>query len=144
MSGRRFALRVTAALGAAFCLPAVAQADLLPAAEAFQIRRAVRQGDWIDVELWAAPGYAVYAERIRFQPDSTAVKVASVELPKGVSKWDEALGERLTYLRGTVYARVKLAGPAPAARLTVVVQGCADAGVCYPPVARTFDVGRLS
>lgn len=144
MPGRRFALHVTAALGAAFCLPACAQADLLPAAEAFQIRRAVRQGDWIDVELWAAPGYAVYAERVRFQTDSSGIRVASVELPKGVSKWDQALGETLTYLRGTVHLRVQLAGPAAAAQLTVVVQGCADAGVCYPPVARTFDVGRFS
>lgn len=144
MQRRFFMQSVLAAIGVGAAFSAQAEAELLAADEAFQIRRALRREDWIEVDLWAAPGYAMYAERIRFQTDAKTVKVAAVELPRGEARWDEALGERLTYLRGGVRARVRLTGAAEAVALTVIAQGCADVGVCYPPVARTFQVGKVT
>jgi thiol:disulfide interchange protein DsbD len=120
-----------------------AQPSLLPADRAFQIRQATRNGSWVEVDLWTAPGYALYAERIKVTAQPATVRVAAVELPTGVTRWDDALGVQLTYLRGAVRARVRLEGRAPAATLTIAAQGCADIGVCYPPLDRTFEIGAL-
>lgn len=144
MKRRDFARKCSAAAMAAFCVGAWGQASLLQPSEAFQIRRAFQHGQWVEVEIWAAPGYAMYAERLRFETDKANVSIETVEIPKGERKFDEALGESLTYLRGLVKVRVKLAGRAASVKLTVKAQGCADAGICYPPVARTFEVGGLS
>lgn len=144
MNRRSFFGMLTAAALAAFCVGAVGQTELLAASQAFQIRQAFQHGQWVEVEVWAAPGYAMYAERFRFETNNQAVTVEKVELPKGERKFDEALGEHLTYLRGLVRVRVKLAGKATSVKLTVKAQGCADVGLCYPPVARTFDVGGVS
>lgn len=144
MQRRRFILCAMAGAGLVTAQPMFAEPALLPAHAAFQIQQAVRHGDWIEVDLLAAPGYAIYAERIRFQTDTKTVTIAAVELPQGEPRWDEALGQWLTYLRGAVRARVRLVGPATSASLTVVAQGCADVGVCYPPVARTFEVRKVN
>lgn len=113
--------------------------DLLRPAEAFQIRSAAPAGPWLEVVFWAAPGYAIYAERIAFATTPGA-RVAAVELPPGERKFEEALGQTLTHLRGLVRVRVRVeAGVAPF-NLTATAQGCADVGVCYPPVARTFEI----
>ena len=57
-----------------------------------------------------------------------------VELPAGKRKHDEFFGDVETY-RGQVLVRLPLAEASGGRTLTVHAdsQGCADAGVCYPP-----------
>lgn len=117
-----------------------AQADLLQPSEAFQIRSVTPSGRWLEIEFRSAQGYHLYADRFAFEPDNKAIRIAAVELPPGHEKYDEALGRKVTYLRGTVRVRLRLEGPAGPFQLTARAQGCAEVGVCYPPVVKTFQL----
>lgn len=119
---------------------ALADPELLPPDQAFKMRAGGRSGQTLEVLFLAAPGYYLYAEKFRFEADNKAVRVASVELPPGQTKWEEEFGKTITYFRGLVRVRVTLDGPQIPVKLTAHAQGCADAGVCYPPVSRTFEV----
>jgi len=135
---RKFVLAgLVAALASA---QAAADPDLLPPDQAFKMRPGGRSGQTLEVLFLAAPGYYLYAEKFRFETDNKAVRVASVELPTGQTKWEEEFGKAITYFRGLVRVKVTLDGPPIPVKLTAHAQGCADAGVCYPPVSRTLEV----
>ena len=119
---------------------ASAQPELLSPDQAFQMRAGGRSGQTLEFLFLAAPGYYLYAERFRFETDNKAVRVAAVLLPPGQTKWEEEFGKTITYFRGLVRVKVTLEGPAMPVRLTAHAQGCADVGVCYPPVSRSFEV----
>lgn len=127
-------------IGAVGNRQALAEPELLPPDQAFRMRAGGRSGQTLEVLFLTAPGYYLYADKFKFETDNKAVRVASVELPPGQTKWEEEFGKTITYFRGLVRVRVKLDGPQVPVKLTVQAQGCADAGVCYPPVSRTFEV----
>ena len=113
----------------------------LPAGEAFRV-------DWIWNEDGAAvgtfriaPGYYLYRDRIRvtlIQP--AGGHLAALELPPGDVKEDPYAGRQQVY-HGAVEARQPIALPSGGAgplEIEAVWQGCAEAGLCYPPVRRRF------
>src|SRR5665213_3665673 len=58
----------------------------------------------------------------------------TAERPPGKVKHDEFFGDMQTY-RGQVDIRIPMAAPEGGRQLMLVTesQGCADAGICYPP-----------
>ena len=91
------------------------------------------------------PEHYLYRERFDFELGEGAPKgtsIARVELPPGVTRDDPYFGPVEIY-RSQVRAEIGLthAGPAPS-RLDLVVtyQGCADAGLCYPPERKIVQV----
>ena len=109
---------------------------LLPVDQAFRLIGAERKGDALSVSWDIAPGYYLYRQRLRFEP---AQAFGPALLPRGEAHHDEHFGNVEIY-RGVLEARVPIhAGAVPALRVSY--QGCADAGVCYPPQTRTLEVG---
>ena len=92
-----------------------------------------------------APGYYLYRERLVFAPaEGEAFRIGGVELPDGETRHDAYFGEMEVYYR-EVEAKLPLLaeGPLPReARLDVTYQGCADAGLCYPPITKTLVLRR--
>ena len=88
-----------------------------------------------------APGYYLYRERFAFAPArGEEFRIGVVELPAGERKHDAYFGEMEVYYR-EVEAKLPLLaqGPRrPEARVDVTYQGCADAGLCYPPITKTL------
>ncbi|HWH90148.1 MAG TPA: protein-disulfide reductase DsbD [Pseudomonas sp.] len=79
-------------------------------------------------------GYYLYQKRLKF--DGLVAGQQPV-LPEGESHSDEFFGEQPVYRQGL---EVKI--PATASRqIKVSYQGCADAGLCYPPQTRVIDLG---
>jgi thiol:disulfide interchange protein DsbD len=101
--------------------------------------------EWRDGQVlvrWdIAPGYYLYKERIgfsvRLKTGGTAETIA-LTLPAGEAHEDAYLGATEVY-RGTLTVAVPLPGAKPVL-LEVKSQGCADAGLCYPPRTRVFAV----
>ena len=91
------------------------------------------------------PGYYLYAKRMEVRlPDgaSPGTSILRVDLPRGEIQEDPYFGAVEVY-RFEVAATVQLAhaGAAPAALdLDVVYQGCADEGLCYPPIRKGIAV----
>ena len=92
-------------------------------------------------EFVIAPGYYLYRDRLRVTLKAPAGgSLAALELPPGEVKDDPYAGRQVVY-HHAFSARQAISLPAATAdpvQLEVVWQGCADAGLCYPPVRRTF------
>jgi thiol:disulfide interchange protein DsbD len=136
--GRRVVLAVLARLWVAVSLavPAVALAagELLDGKRAFPLQ-AEFDGRAVVVRYNVADGYYLYRSKLRFALDTPGVRLGKPVLPRGAVTDDEFFG-RVEIYRGEVEIRLPIAKGAPAPESVVLKatsQGCADAGVCYPP-----------
>ena len=132
------------ALAAALLLPlasfaAVSADDLLPPEKAFvPTVRATDKG--VDVSFDIAEGYYMYQSKITADTDPAALLADKPEFSAGEQKEDEFFGKQTVYHR---HAEVKwaYAKTAPANyKITLHYQGCAEAGVCYPPVDTELEI----
>ena len=125
-----------------FTLPAwaVSEKDLLPVDEAFALSATATERDQIRVQWKIAPGYYLYRHRTSVKTDP-AFNAGALQLPRGDAHHDDFFGEVETYRQQLVGT---LPGKPGSAVSTVSVevrfQGCADAGVCYPPQKRVLQV----
>jgi len=87
----------------------------------------------VEARFTIADGYYLYRDKLKLSLEPGALAAPPL-LPPGKVKHDQFFGNVETY-RGNVVVRVTLATPAPGATVTLLAesQGCADAGVCYPP-----------
>lgn len=113
------------------------QQDFLPVDEAFTLH--VEQPDAGGVVLrWdIAPGYYLYQERLRFAGLPPGIEP---QLPPGEAYHDEYFGDSRIY-RDSLEVQLP---DADLASLELGWQGCADAGLCYPPQSRTVALGGSS
>lgn len=142
--GRR-ALRAGAALalavlGLSAAAPALAvdEKDLLPVDEAFAVSAQSPAPDRIAISWKVAKGYYLYRHRISVKSDA-GFAAQALQLPKGKAYRDQFFGDVETYHQD-VAATLPGQAKAASAKLTIKYQGCADAGVCYPPQTRTIEV----
>lgn len=114
----------------------VASADpkLLPAEQAFRFSARALDESTLEARFSVTDGYYLYRDKLKFAVEPAAAGGASPALPPGKVIEDEFFGRVATY-RGPVVIRLPLAAGKPGASVTLTVdsQGCADAGVCYPP-----------
>jgi thiol:disulfide interchange protein DsbD len=135
------ALRV--ALGALFVLMSLAahavnESDLLPPEQAFPLKVTVSALQQVVLDFDTQPGYYLYRDRFSFAADGTPIKPD--QMPAGELKNDPTFGTVTVYHR-PVQIRIPLPHPvATSVVLSVISQGCADAGVCYPPQTRSYRV----
>ncbi len=131
-------LRLPAALMAAlFCAPLVHAAEqFLPPEQAFQVRAAMVSAQRAEVQVRIAEGYYVYREPLRVTAQGATL--GPLEIPAGTVKFDENFGKNVETYRGSLQVGVPVQQAAGAFKLDVVVQGCADAGLCYPPQSLTI------
>ncbi|CAD0305623.1 protein-disulfide reductase DsbD family protein [Xanthomonas hortorum] len=119
---------------------AVTEADLLPVDQAFTLSATADSRDSIALSWKIAPGYYLYRHRISVK-SGQGFAAGELALPEGQSKHDEFFGQVQTYRK---QLQAKLAGKAEPSLQTAVLQvqyqGCADAGVCYPPQRRELRV----
>lgn len=123
-----------------------ASPDFLPVEQAYQLVASI-SGHSVQLDWTIAPGYFLYRERMQVvvQDERAAALPAVVELSQGKSKYDE-LFERETeiyYQQARIRVTLPEAQRAPFV-LTLESQGCADAGLCYPPQKHTFSVNPVA
>lgn len=114
--------------------------DVLSPDQAFQFSAHPIAADMVRVEWRIADGYYMYRDKIHFKSDNPAVKLADPVFPPPTEiKDDEFFGKEAIY-RKTLHVDVPVLrkrGSDPLDfTLTATVQGCADAGLCFPPHAQ--------
>jgi thiol:disulfide interchange protein DsbD len=134
-------LRLLALLSASQPLaPALAADDFLPVRAAYQVSTATEAGD-LAVSFTIAPGYYLYRDRLGFESATPGVSLGQPALPVGLDHEDEFFGKQVIYRNQVqVGVPVTFTGPAQSFDLKVRLQGCADAGLCYPPQTWTVPV----
>lgn len=113
--------------------------DLLPADQAFVLMPAERNGVSLALQWAIAPGYYLYRARIHAVEEGKSSQPLPLALPPGLTERDP-LGESHEIYRSAVRATLRLSASHPPQRLRVTYQGCADAGVCFPPQTRVIPV----
>ncbi len=116
--------------------------EFLDPAVAFKPSLRALDGQTVEVTYEIAKGYYLYRDKFRFTVEGDAATPGTPVFPKGKEKDDENFGKVEVYYK-TVAIRLPLernsSGPLPLS-LKLSSQGCADAGVCYPPQTQTLAV----
>ncbi len=106
--------------------------DFLPVGKAFTFTSERLESGETQLYWQIADGYYLYQQRMKF--DGLAEKPA---LPQGEAHSDEFFGEQQVYRQGL---EVKIPAGVTG-KVKLGWQGCADAGLCYPPQSITVDLG---
>ncbi len=111
----------------------------LPPEKAFIMRADMAAPDLVNLRFRIEPGYYMYRERFSIAADTDQVKVGEPRFPVGKIKFDPTFNKEMELYFSDIVIQLPLsAWPAgTAARpitLTVTGQGCAVAGLCYPPM----------
>ena len=84
-------------------------------------------------------GYYLYVGMFDFKLEDSENKIKEISLPIGQKKVDEFFGEVDIY-KNKIIANLFFEKQFDSSRLIVKYQGCAEAGLCYPPIKKTFDL----
>jgi thiol:disulfide interchange protein DsbD len=118
------------------------QPDFLSPDEAFRFDALADGPDRIRLIWEITDGYYLYRARIKASSTSDRAQLGDLTLPTGETKIDDYFGKQEVYhhqLVGTL--PVARAGGAPMeVPIKVTYQGCATAGLCYPPITKTMNV----
>lgn len=133
----------------ALALPGMARAGLfdknefLPPEQAFQVAGQVSDAGQVTLMWTAAPQHYLYKDKFAVSAVPADIRVGPLVLPAGDRHFDDALGKEVESFRGGISSRLTLPAVLPASQaawLKVVYQGCADAGLCYPPQTHFFQL----
>jgi thiol:disulfide interchange protein DsbD len=116
--------------------------NLLPVEQAFVLDAQATAADRIALRWKIAPGCYLYRHQLKVQADA-GFAAQALQIPAGEPHDDEYFGHVETYRDALT---VIVPGQARAATTTLKVryQGCADAGICYPPQTRSITVALPS
>lgn len=126
--------------------PLRAEDEFLDPEDAFKFSAAMAAPATLDLHYAVAPEYYMYRERFELEaPEGVLVEAL---YPPGLVKYDPTFEKDMEVYYGQVTVRLHLASadsgalppvgqPVP---LAITSQGCADAGLCYPPETRELQL----
>jgi len=125
----RFALLAIAALSLG--RPALAGDDFLEPEKAFQFSARQLDPKTVEITFDVAPGYYLYREQFKFVAEGATLGPA--QIPPGKVKWDQTFEKEVETYRNVLKIILPVVRAPAQFRLVTTSQGCADAGLCYPP-----------
>jgi thiol:disulfide interchange protein DsbD len=132
----------TAAAAALAANSSTAQPKFLPADQVFRVAATAAGADAIRLDWWIRNGYYLYRSRLKVSAGD-GVALGTLQLPAGQIKVDPYFGREEIYrnaVSGTVPVPGGATSQARTLSLQVTYQGCADAGLCYPPITKTLAI----
>ncbi len=113
--------------------------DFLAPEKAFAMQARMIDGQTLAVQYQIAPQYYMYQERFEFELRDAPFELPAITLPPGEVKYDPTFEKNMALYFDRLEFGVKLP-PWPAQiepavfTLMLISQGCAEAGLCYPPM----------
>jgi thioredoxin:protein disulfide reductase len=120
-----------------------AQADnFLPVDQAFRFDALPEGSDRLRLNWEIADGYYLYRSRIKVSTSAGSVQLGTPQMPAGQVKNDEYFGRQEIYHHELIVTVpvARSSGGELEVPLQVSYQGCAEAGLCYPPQTKTVTV----
>ena len=122
--------------------PVFAATDFLPPEKAFRVEATwLENSKQVEIEFKPTKGYYLYQESLQFQVGTELGKlyITRPALPKGIEKFDETFQKKLQVYKQPFIVLLDV-NPAPARPIHIELglQGCAEAGICYPPMTLKF------
>ncbi|MEH6591077.1 MAG: protein-disulfide reductase DsbD [Halioglobus sp.] len=120
------------------------QAEFLPVEQAYQLNVEIESDQRLRLYWQIEDSYYLYQHRFNFSLTDSEGKIdLDVTLPPALERTDEYFGEVSVYYHDANLSIVT-SRPVAQAMLVVTSQGCADAGLCYPPYTEYFEVDFVS
>ncbi|MBB5508616.1 protein-disulfide reductase DsbD [Paraburkholderia atlantica] len=113
--------------------------DFLDPSVAFRFSAAEQPGQVV-VTYKIADGYYMYRERFAFATRNGTATLGEPQLPAGHVKFDQTFNKNVETYRNELTIRIPVKQADGSFDLAVTSQGCADAGICYPPMERVYHV----
>lgn len=134
-------------LGDGIRIGASGEDEFLDPEVAFVLSAAAAGPDAIETRWDIAEGYYLYRKKFRFKAaDGSGASLGKAGFPTGKIRDDEYFGPMEVYY-DSVAALVPVARAVPAGAgagsaidVDITYQGCADAGLCYPPITKTVSL----
>ena len=122
-----------------WALPAHAEPDYLQPEQAFRLNITKQVDGQMRLTWTISKGYYLYRKQMKVEGDP-AGSAQQINWPAGTLKTDETFGESEVY-----HDNVAVLVKAPDAQaLTIGWQGCADAGLCYPPQTQRVNLADVA
>jgi thiol:disulfide interchange protein DsbD len=113
--------------------------DFLDPGVAFKFSASEKPGE-VDVRYKIADGYYMYRERFEFAVKSGDATIGAAQLPAGKVHFDQTFNKEVETYRGDLVIRIPVTKASGPFEIAVTSQGCADGGICYPPMEKTYRV----
>ena len=113
------------------------EGDFLDPDVAFRAASRV-DGNVLRVRWVIADGYYLYRSKIEVRAESPDLVIGAPQLPPGTVKTDPYLGTQQIYTQqvDAVVPFSRIDAGAHPLQIKVTYQGCAEAGLCYPPITK--------
>jgi len=115
-----------------------AEEEFLDPEVAFKLAARAADERTVEVTFTVAPGYYLYREQFKFE--AADAKLGAPVMPQGKVKFDETFQKNVETYRDIVRIAIPVQQAPAKFRLLVTSQGCADKGLCYPPLQRGVEV----
>ena len=121
--------------------PLAATATFLPVEDAYQLS-ANYNGDALILDWQIAPGYYLYQHRFKILDTDHKPLLQPMQFPPGKVTYDDYYEKELT----VYYQHAEVIAPLEAVPATLIIesQGCADAGLCYPPRLQLLTIDHVN
>lgn len=123
----------------------MAEPELLDAERAFSVSARLVDAKTLELHFDIAPGYYMYRDRFGFSINGKRLTMSQKAWPAGKLKHDATFGKVVTYRKSVrlllaITAINNANAQAGPESITLIArsQGCADVGVCYPPMRQTL------
>lgn len=115
-----------------------AQQEFLHPDDAFRFELSAMGPDAVLARFSIEPGYYLYKDKLSIESADPAVTVERVRLPEGKPKTDEYFGDVVVFYDGldAQAGLVRDSATAKTVPFELQYQGCAEDGICYPPVTK--------
>jgi thiol:disulfide interchange protein DsbD len=112
-----------------------------PPDQVFRFSAQAKDSKTLALHWGISPGYYLYRQKFDIKSDNADVQLGTPDFPEGQIKNDQYLGTSEIYKQDIdVLIPVTVTNGASKFKLTVVYQGCAEAGLCYPPQTKSQDI----
>lgn len=106
--------------------------DFLPVEQAYQVEVSVAE-DQLLFSWTITDGYYLYRDRFKFNAVDANTQLEQPIFETGKVKWDEFFEAELEVYYHHTEVRLPFSSSAKQIEVQIESQGCADAGLCYPP-----------
>ena len=121
--------------------PAVeGEEEYLDVDQAFALTEEALSTNTMQLNWRIADGYYLYKQRMKVEPAGATKTIGALVLPKGEAHSDEFFGEQEVYRQSVDASFSVPPSNAKTVDVNVTYQGCADAGLCYPPQTKLISI----
>jgi thiol:disulfide interchange protein len=114
-------------------------AEFVPVEQAYQFNLVIEEQQLV-FNWQIRDGYYLYRDRFDFRSLDNSVELQTPIFDSGIVKWDEFFEEDVEVYYSQTSVRVPFNTTDDKLHLQIESQGCADAGLCYPPYKQWLEI----